>query len=60
MITSTIGMLTGLVFMVMAPGNYVRAAERLEQDNHSGVLGLIGRFLKINIAVNKYLLNRSY
>ena len=55
MITGTVGMLSGLLLMVLAPGNSVRADIRLEQENHTGLLGFVGRFLKINIAVNKYL-----
>lgn len=55
MITGSLGMCIGLFFMVIAPGNAVRSAERLEQENHTGLLGMIGRFLKINIAIETYL-----
>lgn len=49
------GMLTGLAFMVMAPGNRVRGAVVREAEEHSGILAYVGRFLKINNAVRTYL-----
>lgn len=55
MITGTLGMLTGLLFMVMAPGNSVRGALNQTEESHEGILGLIGRFLKINDAVEQHL-----
>ena len=55
MTTGTLGMLTGLLFMVMAPGNSVRGALNQTEDSHDGILGLVGRFLKINDAVEQHL-----
>ena len=55
MITGTLGMLTGLIFMVMAPGNSVRGALNQTEESHDGILGLVGRFLKINDAVEQHL-----
>lgn len=49
------GMLTGLVFMVLAPGNRYRGELRRETEEHSGILAYVGRFLKINKAVSAYL-----
>lgn len=49
------GMLTGLVFMVMAPGNRIRGEVLREAEEHSGILAYVGRFLKINHAVYTYL-----
>ena len=56
MITGICGMLTGLLFMVMAPGNRLRGALLREEEEHSGILAYVGRFLKINQAVENYLL----
>ncbi len=56
MITGAGGMLTGLLFMVLAPGNRARGALVKEAEEHQGILALVGRFLKINNAVNEYLL----
>lgn len=56
MATGTLGMFTGLLFMVMAPGNSVRGALNQTEESHEGILGLVGRFLKINDAVEQHLL----
>lgn len=56
MITGIAGMLTGLLFMVMAPGNRARGALLRAEEEHSGILAYVGRFLKINAAVETYLL----
>lgn len=55
MITGVLGMITGLLFMVMAPANSVRGAMRQGEENHDGILALVGRLLKINEAVELYL-----
>ena len=55
MITGALGMITGLIFMVMAPGNAARGALNKTEESHDGILGLIGRFLKINNAVEHHL-----
>ncbi|MCM1182526.1 MAG: DUF6056 family protein [Roseburia sp.] len=56
MITGMAGMLTGLMLMVLAPGNRGRGEAVRELEEHSGILAYVGRFLKINNAVDKYLL----
>lgn len=55
MITGAIGMFTGLLIMVMAPGNKGRGALMRAEEEHQGLLAIVGRFLKINIAVETYL-----
>lgn len=55
MIAGICGMFTGLMFMVMAPGNRLRGALLREEEEHSGIMAYVGRFLKINQAVEKYL-----
>lgn len=55
MITGALGMFTGLLAMVMAPGNSARGALMRAEEEHQGILAIVGRFLKINIAVNQYL-----
>ncbi len=56
MLAGPAGMLTGLGFMIMAPGNRIRSAVVREEEEHQGILALVGRFLKINQAAEKYLL----
>ena len=47
MIAGVGGMITGLLFMVMAPGNRLRGDLLRETEEHSGILAYVGRFLKI-------------
>ncbi len=54
MITGVVGMFTGLVFMVLAPGNAKRSASI--EETHSGIMALFARFLKINSAISTYFL----
>jgi hypothetical protein len=54
MISGLIGMLCGFGMMVMAPGNSIRT-EAVTEDENTGVLAIVGRFLKINTAVETYL-----
>lgn len=54
-ITGILGNCIGLLFMVMAPGNSVRGALNKTEESHDGILGLIGRFLKINAAIEQHL-----
>lgn len=56
MVSGMLGMLMGLVMMVSAPGNRVRSFWLLEAEEHSGIMAYVGRFLKINTAVETYLL----
>lgn len=55
MATGALGMFSGLLFMVLAPGNRARGALMRAEEEHQGILALVGRFLKINNAVNQYL-----
>ena len=54
MVTGLIGQAVGLAFMVLAPGNAVRAAAR--EEEHSGLLGYMARFQKITLAVRENFL----
>lgn len=56
MVSGVVGIFTGLVIMTSAPGNRLRMVWLLMAEEHSGVLAYVGRFLKINIAVETYLL----
>lgn len=55
MVTGALGMFTGLLFMVLAPGNSVRGALMKAEEEHQGIMAFVGRFLKVNIAVEQYL-----
>ena len=46
------GNLTGLLFMVMSPGSHARAA--FSEELHSGIFGLLSRFLGITANIEKY------
>ncbi len=52
MLTGIVGMLTGLVCMVVAPGNARRAA--FIEETHSGIMAYVARFLKINNTIYEY------
>jgi hypothetical protein len=54
-ISGPVGMLAGFIMLVMAPGNRIRSEAVLEEEEHTGILAYIGRFLKINQAVENYL-----
>jgi hypothetical protein len=54
MASGILGMLCGFGMMVMAPGNKIRTGVVTEDEN-TGILRLVGRFLKINTAVETYL-----
>lgn len=54
MITGLLGQAVGLAFMVLAPGNAIRAAAR--EEEHSGLLGYMARFQKITLAVRENFL----
>lgn len=49
MILGPAGQLTGLLLMVLAPGNAVRAA--FQEEEHSGIFAYVSRFQKINLAI---------
>lgn len=47
MITSIFGMITGLIFLVSAPGNKIRASYAIINEEHTGIMVYVSRFLKI-------------
>lgn len=49
--TGPVGMLTGFVFMIAAPGNRVRA--QYAEDNYGGILKYIARAYKITLAIEE-------
>ena len=55
MVTGLLGNLVGLAFMVLAPGNAVRAQAQPEEE-HSGLVGYLARFQKITLAVRENFL----
>lgn len=49
MVLGPAGQLGGLLLMVLAPGNAVRAA--FQEEEHSGLFAYVSRFQKINLAI---------
>lgn len=56
MLSGLAGMMIGLLFMVCAPGNRIRGALMRAEEEHQGILAIVGRLLKINKAFAQYLL----
>lgn len=56
MVCAIMGMVTGLLFMICAPGNRVRQSYGLADETHTGILAYVGRFLKINKYVDHYMM----
>ena len=55
MVTGLIGQVTGFLFMILAPGNALRAATK--EEEHSGWFAYLSRFQKITLAVrNNFLI----
>ncbi len=55
MITALIGNIIGFVIMIMSPGNFSRAEST--EEEHTGLLALAARFLKITLNIkNGYLI----
>ena len=50
-----IGCVIGILIMITAPGVRARAAERAADEEHTGMLAYLGRFLKLNDAVMRNL-----
>lgn len=50
-IVGIVGAVIGLILMVTAPGNRIRGAERIAEEEQTGLMALLGRLLKINDAV---------
>ena len=51
MLTGIIGQIAGLLIMVLAPGNKVRAA--FSDEEHTGLLALVSRFQKLTIVMKE-------
>lgn len=49
MITGFIGLITGFAFMILAPGNYLRAS--FMEEEHSGLVGKIARIQKTTLLI---------
>ena len=49
MITGLAGQFTGFLFMILAPGNFIRG--QLKEEEHTGIFALVSRFQKIILAV---------
>ncbi len=54
-ISGIIGFALGIIIMVAAPGNRVRGAVNLGEENQTGLLMYMGRFLKINHTIYEYM-----
>ncbi len=54
--TGFTGLLAGFLMMVLAPGNKSRGAIMLAEESHSGLMAYVSRFLKINKAMDAYML----
>lgn len=50
------GMLAGFLFMILAPGNKARGALMKADETYSGIMVYVSRGLKINKAVNEYMM----
>ncbi|SER56160.1 hypothetical protein SAMN04487884_10754 [Butyrivibrio fibrisolvens] len=49
MMTGFVGLIIGFAFMILAPGNYVRASYIVEE--HSGIVGMIARIQKTTLLI---------
>lgn len=49
MITGLVGIIIGFTFMILAPGNYIRASYTVEE--HTGLVGMIARFQKTTLLI---------
>ena len=54
-ISGIMGVVSGLISMVFAPGNWVRSAVRASDEHQTGILLYLGRFIKINDIVYEYM-----
>lgn len=50
------GMLSGFLMMLLAPGNKARSALMLADETYTGIMAYVSRGLKINKAVNSYMM----
>lgn len=56
MVCTITGMMTGLLLMVCAPGNTIRKSYMQADETHTGILAYVGRFLKINKNINRFMM----
>lgn len=56
MISGTAGMVIGFLFMALAPGNRYRSALMKADETYGGIMKYVSRGLKINEAVNRYMM----
>ena len=56
MITGLLGCITGLAFLVLAPGNSNRAEHAAEAEAHSGIAAMAARFLKVTLNIKEHYL----
>ena len=54
-ISGLLGLAIGLIIMVLAPGNRVRGVVRAGDENQTGILMYLGRFIKINGIIYEYM-----
>ena len=54
MLTGLLGQITGFVFLVVAPGNRIRA--QFMEEEHTGIFAIVSRFQKITIEIEKKFL----
>nr|WP_308624440.1 DUF6056 family protein [uncultured Eisenbergiella sp.] len=54
MISGLLGQLAGFMFMILAPGNFLRG--QLKEEEHSGIFALVSRFQKIILAIDNNFL----
>ena len=54
MITGLFGQLIGFIFLVIAPGNRIRA--QYMEEEHTGIFAIVSRFQKITLAIEKNFL----
>ncbi len=50
------GMVVGFLFLLLAPGNRERGALMLAEESYSGIMAYVSRGLKINKAINSYMM----
>ncbi len=54
-ISGILGFAIGIIIMVLAPGNRIRGAVSASDENQTGLLRYLGRFIKINEIVYNYM-----
>lgn len=52
-VAGILGAVIGFLIMITAPGNKIRGAERLAEEEQTGIMAILGRLLKLNDAVER-------